>query len=296
VASFECVVNVSEGRRTEVIADLAAACHGVPGAGVLDVHRDADHHRSVFTLAAADGDAIVEVALTLTRAACETVDIAAHDGVHPRLGAVDVVPFVAYDEVAGGLRSAIAAAHRFATVAAAELALPVFFYDAADPAGRTLPEARRDAFRSRAPDVGPPAPHPSAGAVAVGARPVLVALNCELDGSADLESARSIAAAVRERSGGLPGVRALGFWLASRATAQVSMNLVDLTRTGMEAACAAVDEQARRRGCRMVAVELVGLVPAAELARCSPEFLARTGIGRDSTVEARWTSLEGSGG
>lgn len=289
---LECVVNVSEGRRAEVLDGLARACQGVPGAALLDVHTDADHHRSVFTLAGADVASVVDIALRLARAACAAIDISAHEGVHPRLGAVDVVPFVAYD---GPPAEAVEAARRFAAAAASELALPMFFYDGADPGGRTLPDARREAFRGRPPDAGPSVPHPTAGAVAVGARPVLVALNCELDASGDLALARSVATAVRERNGGLPGVRALGLWLGSRGVAQVSMNLVDLGATGVEAACTTVERQARRGGSGVTAIELVGLLPAAELARCSASFLTRSGLGPGSTVEARWRAC-GSGG
>lgn len=292
---FECVVNVSEGRRPEILAGLRAACRGVPRAALLDVHSDVDHHRSVFTLAGADAEAAVGVALALARAAIRSIDISAHAGVHPRLGAVDVVPFVPYGADAGDEATAVAAARSFGAAVAAE-GLPVFFYDGADRLRRSLPDTRRQAFAGRLPDLGPERPHPTAGAVAVGARPVLVALNCELGPSCGLEVARAVAAAVRERNGGLPGVRALGLWLASRETAQVSMNLVDLAATGVEAACAAVGEQTRRLGGDVTAVELVGLLPAAELSRCSPSFLARTGLGPGSTVEARWrASMGGSG-
>jgi glutamate formiminotransferase len=291
---FECVVNISEGRRPDVIDGLVAACGGIDEAALLDVHTDPDHHRSVFTLAGADAGAVLSIAVALTRAAVRAVDLSTQDGVHPRFGAVDVVPFVAYDEAddAGAIR----VAHRFGTVVAAELALPVFFYDSADPSGRPLPEARREAFRTRPPDLGPPIPHPTAGGVAVGVRPVLVALNCELDAGAGVEHARAVAAAVRERNGGLPGVRALGFWLARRSRAQVSMNLVDLATTGVEAACDGVERQARQRGFGVSAIELVGLLPEEELSRCSTEFLARAGLRPELTVEARWRASHVSSG
>jgi glutamate formiminotransferase len=179
------------------------------------------------------------------------------------------------------------------------LAVPVFLYASADPQGRSLPDVRRDAFRERRPDFGPGEPHPTAGAMAVGARPILVALNCELgagDGGrnlgADVAVARAIARAVRGRDGGLPGVRALGFDLASKSRAQVSMNLVDLAATGVETACEAVRREAERHGARVTAVELVGLLPAAELERCSPAFLDWSGLSPDQTIEAR---LEAAG-
>ena len=277
---FECVANVSEGQRADVLAELATAC----GDALLDVHTDADHHRSVFTLAGGDPATVVEAALRLARAVDRTVDLSRHAGVHPRLGALDVVPFVALDPAGAG--QAAEAGRSFSAAVASAFDLPVFLYDGADPARRTLPSTRKEAFVSRAPDHGPQAPHPRLGAVCVGVRPPLIAINCEL-ATDDVAVAAAVARAVRERDGGLPGVRALGFPLASRRRAQVSMNLVDLASTGLEAACTAVDEQAHRLGSKVVAVELVGLVPAAELARCSPAFLASTGLGPDHSVEAR---------
>lgn len=279
---LECVANVSEGRRAEVLSELAAAC----GDGLLDVHADPDHHRSVFTLA---GDGVVEGALRLARAAASRIDLSDHRGVHPRLGAVDVVPFVALHEAQRP--AAVAAARDFAERLATELGVPTFLYGEADPGGRPLPDLRREAFITRAPDFGPPSPHPSLGAVTVGARPAMVAVNCEL-ASDDLAVAAAIARGVRERDGGLPGVRALAFHLASRERVQVSMNLVNLGATGVEAACVEVRRRARRGGTDVVAVELVGLLPAAELARCSGEFLAWAGLGPERTIEARLRAAE----
>ena len=256
---------------------FATAC----GPALLDRHVDVDHHRSVFTLAGAltpDGVRALAVAVS------ERIDLAAHTGVHPRLGALDVVPFVALDGRAPV--DAVDAAQAFATWVADALALPAFFYDAADPERRSLPEARRDAFRTRAPDAGPREPHPRLGAVAVGARPPLVAVNCELERD-DLPLARAIAARVRERDGGLPGVRALGLRLESVGRVQVSMNLVALERTGLQRACRTVDALARGDGSSVTRVELVGLVPAAELARCDDEFREWSQIGAADTIEGR---------
>ena len=274
---LECVPNVSEGRDPVVLDALAVAC----GEALLDLHVDADHHRSVFTLAGENApDALESLAL----AVAEHVDLTRHTGVHPRLGALDVVPFVALD---GDTRTdAVPAAHAFAVWAVDALAVPIFFYDRADAAGRTLPATRRDAFRSRVPDVGPSTPHPTLGAIAVGAREPLVAVNCELARD-DLELARAVATRVRERDGGLPGVRALGLHLDSVARSQVSMNLVALERTGLQDACRAVEALARDAGTEVARVELVGLLPAAELARCDDEFRAWSGIGPDRTIEAR---------
>lgn len=273
---LECVVNVSEGRRGDVIDELAAAC----GPVLLDVHTDADHNRSVFTLARDAGEA----ARALTEAVAERVDLSAHEGVHPRLGAIDVVPFVALAGSEPG--DATEAARSYATWVADELGVPAFLYGDADPDGRSLPDVRRDAFARRSPDAGPGTPHPHLGAVAVGARPPLVAVNCRLDRD-DLGLARDLAAQVRERDGGLPGVRALGLVLASRGRAQVSMNVTRLEACGVERACTAVRRLAYEGGADVERIELVGLLPAAELDCCSPEFRDWSGIGPDHTIEAR---------
>ena len=277
---LECVPNVSEGRETRILAELAAAC----GPSLLDLHRDRDHNRSVFTLAGPGPDDALTAVRDLARAVAERLDQTEHRGVHPRLGALDVVPFVALGDLPAG--AAITAARDFAAWWANAAEVPVFLYDAADPEARTLPETRRAAFSVRPPDFGPDRPHPRLGATAVGARAPLVAVNCCLD-CADVAVARRIANAVRERDGGLPGVRALGLELASVSRAQVSMNLVDLGRTGIEAACAAVRERAREEGHAVEAVELVGLVPAAAMQDCSTEFLRWSGIDPGATIEGR---------
>ncbi|MBV8951194.1 MAG: glutamate formiminotransferase, partial [Actinobacteria bacterium] len=267
---LECVMNVSEGRDPAVLDALERAA----GSTLLDLHTDVDHHRSVFTLGGAVAT-VERAARALARDAAHRVRLSGHDGVHPRLGVIDVVPFVALRPETQTI--ACDAARRYANWSATELGVPVFLYDDADPAHRSLPAVRRDAFARRQPDLGPALPHPQLGATAVGARRPLVAVNCELDRD-DFAIARAVASAVRERDGGLPGVRALGLRLASRERTQVSMNLVALERTGLETACAAVRRHARRAGADVARVELVGLLPAEELARCSDTFLAWTGI------------------
>ena len=281
---LESVPNVSEGRRQEVLDALGAAC----GPSLLDVHDDLDHHRSVFTLAGPGNRDAETAACALAVAAAERVDLSVHDGAHPRLGVVDVVPFVALDE---DHDVAIDAALAFAEWITTELTVPVFLYDDADPLRRSLPELRRDAFRRRGPDLGPDEPHPRLGATAVGARPPLVAVNCWLD-SNDVMVARELARAVREVDGGLAGVRALGLILESEDVVQVSMNLVDLPVTGLEQACTEVRRLAGREGFEITRVELVGLLPAAELDRCSPEFRDWAELGPDLTVEGRLAAVE----
>lgn len=275
---LECVANVSEGRDPGVLDEFARAC----GDALLDRHVDADHHRSVFTLAGPGPRDAVGAIRQLARAVERSIDLRGHHGVHPRFGALDVVPFVALDD---DLTAARAEARAFGEWWS-DRGVPVFFYDHADAEGRSLPSARRDAFGARVPDVGPSRPHEALGATAVGARPPLVAVNCMLVDD-DVVLAQQVAAAVRESSGGRAGVRALGLHLPSRRRAQVSMNLVDLPATGLEQACTEVRRALRDRGNDVAEVELVGLVPAAELTRCSDAFRTWAGLDEAVTIEAR---------
>lgn len=276
---LECVVNVAEGRDAAVLSRLATAC----GDTLLDLHADADHHRSVFTLAGPGSRDAAWAATALTRAGASELDLSTHKGVHPRLGIIDVVPFVALGEPGP---VAVDAADAFAAWTAAELGLPVFLYGAADPEGRDLPSLRREAFRGRRPDRGPADPHPRWGATAVGARAPLVAVNCWLDRD-DLALAHSIAGRVRGRDGGLPGVRALGLRLPSVSRVQVSMNVTDLAVTGVEAACDAVRIEAGAASASVDRVEWVGLLPADEVDRCSRGFRAWSGLDRSRSIEDR---------
>ena len=282
---LECVPNVSEGRRRDVLDRLAAAC----GSTLLDAHADADHNRSVFTLVGDAAEQVEAAAVRLAGAVAQTVDRSWRDGVHPRLGALDVVPFVALSGTPEARASAVRTAQYFAGWLGDTLDVPAFLYGEADPQERALPQLRRDAFVRRMPDYGPSEPHPKLGATAVGARPPLVAVNCELDHD-DVDLARRIAEGVRERGGGLPGVRALGFELSSPRRAQVSLNVTDLEATGVEDACAEVARAARAEGTDVARIELVGLMPRAALEECSPAFRRRAGFGDEQTIEGR---LEG---
>jgi len=260
---LECVVNVSEGRDGDVISALAAA----GGTCLLDVHSDPHHHRSVLTLA---GDGVEGAVRAVAAEAVARLDLRTHVGAHPRLGVLDVVPFVPL----GGstLDDAIAARDRFLVWAESELGLPGFAYGPE----RSLPDVRRAAFGSLAPSAGPKAPHPTAGAVCVGARPVLVAYNVWLGGGVDEDEARRVAASVR-----VPGaVRALGLDVGGRA--QVSMNLVDPLRVGPAPAFDAVRARAAVDG-----AELVGLLPAAVLDAIPPERWVELDVGWSQTIESR---------
>jgi glutamate formiminotransferase len=306
----ECVPNVSEGRRQEVVDEIVAAFAGAdPGVLMLDHSSDPDHNRAVITLAG-PGPALVEAAVAGARACARLIDLDHHRGVHPRMGALDVLPFVPLGEAtrlagAGDPDLDCAAlAERAGRRIAAEAGVPVDVDGATarDPARAALPavrgrgfEALRDAPGSPGdhpggppdpPDFGGPRPHPTAGATAVGSREVLVAYNVELAG-ADLALARRIAAAVRERDGGLPAVRAMGVALAGRGGVQVSMNLLDYRVTPPAVAYAAVAELAGRAGARVEASEIVGLVPAAALAGVDPADLRLRGTASELLLEER---------
>jgi glutamate formiminotransferase len=279
---LECVANVSEGRDMPRLLVVARAC----GPSLVDVHADGDHNRTVFTLAGPGDRDAVGAARALAGAVAEQCTIVGHVGEHPRFGALDVVPFVALGETNVERAQAGDVARAFAEWWAHEFAVPVFLYDDADPEGRDLPNARSTSFRSRRPDFGPDEPHPRLGATAVGARRPLVACNCVLV-SRDIVVARRIARELRERSGGLPGVRALAFFLPAARRAQVSINLFDLDRTGVQDACEQVRTLARRYGTDVASVELVGLIPARALDECTAEFLEWSHLDREATVEAR---------
>jgi len=301
----ECVPNVSEGRRPEVVDEIVAAFAGAdPEVLVLDRSSDPDHHRSVITLMG-PGPALVEAAVAGARACARLIDLNHHRGVHPRMGALDVLPFVPFGAVTrlrGGDDPDLdcaGLAERAGRRIAAEAGVPVYLYGAAarHPGWAALPAVRGRGFEAlraalaagdtgHAPDFGGPGLHPTAGATAAGAREVLIAYNVELAG-AGLELARRIATAVRERDGGLPAVRAMGVPLEDRGLVQVSMNLLDYRATPPAAAYAAVAELAERAGARIEASEIVGLVPAGALEGTDPADLRLRGPAPELSLEAR---------
>jgi len=266
----------------ERLRTIARAC----GPALVDVHADPDHHRSVFTLAGPGPRDAVQGARALAAAVAEQCSIVDHVGEHPRFGALDVVPFVALGGTKVERAQAADEARAFGEWWANEFAVPVFLYDDADPEQRDLPSARSTSFRSRSPDFGPSTPHARLGATAVGARRPLVACNCVLV-SRDISVARRIAREMRERSGGLRGVRALGFYLPEARRAQVSMNLVDLDQTGVQDGCLHVRALAQRYGTDIASVELVGLIPRRDLDRCTDDFLQWSRLDAESTIEVR---------
>lgn len=266
---LECVPNVSEGRDRAVLARLAAVIEAA-GVRLIDVHSDVDHHRSVFTFLGPPPN-VEQAALALGREAVALIDLRRHTGVHPRIGALDVVPFVPLR--GSTMADAVAAAHRMGQAFAASTGVPVFFYEEAArvPERRALPAVRAGGFERLAerlasadaqPDAGPARPHPSAGAIAIGARRPLVAFNANL-ASEDVTVARAIAAALRAASpGGLPAVRAMGIMLPSRGIAQVAMNLLDYRRTPPGVVVDRLRHEAERRRIGILEYELVGCAPA----------------------------------
>jgi glutamate formiminotransferase len=272
---LECVVNVSEGRRGEVVDALAAAC----GGALLDVHSDPWHNRCVFTLA---GSTVAEAARSLAAAAVASLDLRTHAGVHPRLGVVDVVPFVPLGSTS--MDAAVRARDEFAAWLAGSLGVPCFLYGPE----RTLPEVRRGAWRTLAPDVGPTSPHATAGSCAVGARAVLVAYNVWLRG-AGVDTARRVAGLVRARWPGL--VRSLGLEVGDGRAGQVSCNLVAPEEVGpaevFDLVAAAVGAGGVERA------ELVGLVPASVLAAVPRSRWEELDLSDERTIEHRLSRISG---
>jgi glutamate formiminotransferase len=292
-----CVPNVSEGRDPATIEALTDAVR-LPGVRVLDRHADPDHHRVVLA-AVGDPLALQDAMVALAGEALERIDLRRHRGAHPRIGALDVVPFVALtpDDMPLAKEMATSLAERIGQ----ELALPVFLYgEVASSPERTRPhdfrmrgtewlEAEIEGGRIR-PDAGPARLHPTAGAVMVGARPPLVAWNVWLpDGT--LADARTIAARVREAGGGLPEVRALGLYMPESGIAQVSMNLEDYRRATPAMAVEAVRLEAERLGLAVGESELVGLIPADALRGQSPSALGLTGFRPGQVLEAQMPAL-----
>ena len=269
---IESVPNVSEGRRLDVVERLAASIATVRDVHLLDRTSDASHNRSVFTLAGPAG-AVSDALEQLVAAAVREIDMDEHWGEHPRIGAVDVVPFVPLAETT--MDEAVELARAFGARIAERFDLPVYLYARAALRGDRvkLADVRRGQYEGlkaeigqngREPDLGPARMHPSAGAVAVGARPFLIAWNINLD-SADVELAKRIARRVRESGGGLPRVQANGFWIEELGRAQVSMNLLDFAVTPIWRVWETVEAEAARDGVRLAESELIGLAPLASL-------------------------------
>jgi glutamate formiminotransferase / 5-formyltetrahydrofolate cyclo-ligase len=287
---IESVPNISEGRRLDVVDRLAATVTSVDGALLLDRTSDASHNRSVFTIAG-EADAVTEALDRLVAAAIHDIDMEEHTGEHPRIGAVDVIPLIPLGTTS--MDDCIVLARTFGADLAKRFDLPVFLYaNAALRSDRVkLADVRRGQYEGlkheiaqhgREPDYGPTRMHPSAGAVAVGARPFLIAYNINL-ASEDVELAKRIARRVRESGGGLPKVQANGFWIEERRRAQVSMNLLDYAVTPLWLVWETVREIAAEDGVDLAESELIGLAPLAALLGVADRAAAPT----DAPAERR---------
>lgn len=291
----ECVPNFSEGRRREVVEEIMQAIASVPGVTLLDSEMDADHNRSVLTFAG-EPEPVMEAAFRAVKRGSELIDLTQHRGEHPRMGAADVVPFVPVEGLS--LEDCAELARQTGKRIGEELGIPVFLYEAAAsrPDRVILADVRRGEFEglrerigkdpARKPDFGPELIHPTAGATAVGARRFLVAFNANLN-TPDLRVAKAIAASIREQSGGLKNVRALGFSIEGGRRAQVSMNLVNTEATPIHRVLALVREEAARHGAAISGCELVGLVPEYAMLDAAEHYLQLESFRRDQVLELR---------
>ncbi len=297
---IECVANLSEGCDAAAVAEMAAALRST-GAALLDVHSDCDHNRSVFTFVGV-APAAERGAVSLAREAMARIDLRRQRGVHPRIGALDVVPFVPLGD--STMDECVRTARRVGAAIALETGIPVFLYGqaASDPARSSLAVLRRGGVEGLSerigragwvPDFGPPQLHPSAGATAVGARPLLVAYNVCLE-TRDLSVGRRIARATRAANGGPTGVQALAFLLASQDRVQVSMNLTDVESTSVPEALGWVKKLASEEGVRVAWTEIVGLAPRRALADASTEDLRLRDPLEGHILEVRMETAWGS--
>ncbi len=297
---IECVPNISEGRNPAVIDAVVAEITAVPGILLLHRTSDPDHNRSVITFAGPE-EAVLEAAVRAAIKSSETIDLTKHKGVHPRLGALDVLPFVPLGDTP--LSTCVEIAHRAGERIWHEAGVPVYFYEAAarQPERMRLEDVRRGQFEglreavvldeTRQPDLGGPTLHPTAGAVIVGARKLLVAFNINLHTN-DLSVAKDIARAIRTSSGGFPAVKALGFALPSRGQVQVSMNLTDFNQTPLHVVYQAVARLAGERGVEVAQSELIGLIPRRALEQAAAGLLQLTGFDSQRVIENRLETLQ----
>ncbi len=293
--TVECVPNFSEGRRKEVVDKIVYSIRSVPGVKVLDVETDPDHNRSVVTFVG-NKQNIQEAAFRGARAARELIDLNKHKGQHPRMGALDVLPFVPISGVT--LQECVEIANQVGARIAKELAIPVYLYEAAAkrPERKNLENVRRGEFEglkeaimtddSRYPDFGPRKLHPTAGATAVGARMPLIAFNVNLK-SKDVSVAKEIARKVRASSGGLPCVKALGFTLENRGMVQVSMNLTDYTVTPVPKVLDAIQKEADALGVEIAEGEIIGLIPLDAVCDVAARYLRVNAFSSNQVLERR---------
>ncbi|MEX0880158.1 MAG: glutamate formimidoyltransferase [Thermoanaerobaculia bacterium] len=291
---IECVPNISEGRDRKSVDEIAAAVRAAPGVRLLDVSSDPSHNRSVLTFVG-DAAALRAGVRALFEAALTRVDLRRHAGEHPRMGAVDVVPFI---PIRGASMDDCVALSREAGAEIAErFGVPVYLYEesASSEPRRNLAEIRKGQFEGFAekmrdprwaPDFGPREPHPSAGAVAVGARPFLIAYNINL-ATTDLAVADRIARAIRHLSGGFRYVKAMGVALADRGIVQVSINMTNYRKTPLHRVFECVRSEAARHGVPIVGSEIVGLTPAEALYAAAEHYLRLEGFSAEQVLETK---------
>ncbi len=291
----ECVPNISEGRRADVIAAVASAIRAVDGVRLLDQTSDVDHNRSVFTFAGEPATA-ERAAHALVEVSLREIDMRTHKGEHPRLGAVDVVPFVPISGIS--MDECVALAHRFGRDVAAKHRVPVYFYANAalrpdrvklgDIRNKVQYEGLAEALATtHVPDAGPTSFNERSGGVVVGARPFLIAFNMELD-TTDLALAKRIAKEIRESSGGLRAVQALGFALTDPPRVQVSMNLLDFRTTSLATVWREVETRATSAGVKVLRGELIGMIPLDAALDVGADALRLDGFDRTRVIEARF--------
>jgi len=290
----ECVPNISEGRRKEVIDAIVAEAR-TRNVKILDVESDADHNRSVLTFVGSP-KAVKEAMMAVSAKAIELIDLNNHQGQHPRMGAVDVIPFIPISDVT--MDDCIKIANEFGEEYATRFGIPVYLYEeAAKRADRkNLADIRKGEFEGlrneigrnadRTPDFGPNQIHPTAGATAIGARKILIAYNINL-GSTDLSVAKEIAKQIRSRDGGFTAAKALGFELKDRGLVQVSINMVDYKATQLFKVFELVKSLAAGYGVAVVASEIVGLVPMDALSDVAEFYLRLHGFNKQQTLERR---------
>jgi glutamate formiminotransferase len=294
MAIIECVPNISEGRRADVVEACAEAIRSTVGVRLLDYSSDSSHNRSVLTMAG-DGPALKAAVLALYDAAVPLIDLRAHTGEHPRMGAVDVVPFVPIEGVT--MDACVTLAREVAEAVSTRFGIPVYLYEeaASSPGRRNLEDVRRGEFEGLAekmsrdewrPDFGPREPHPSAGASVIGARVPLIAYNINL-ATDRLDVAKKIAAAIRFSSGGFRYVKAMGIRVEDRHLVQVSMNLTNYPKTPIFRVFDLVKREAARYGVSVLESEIVGLVPSTALIETAQYFLQLERFTEDQLLERR---------
>lgn len=291
---IECVPNVSEGRDRGSIEEMAAAVRSVPGLRLLNVSSDGSHNRSVFTFVG-DADAVRGGVHALFEAALPRIDLRTHRGEHPRMGAVDVVPFIPIR--GSSVEGCVALSREVGGEIAERFGIPVYLYEdsASEEGRRNLAEVRKGQYEGFAekmkdplwkPDFGPNQPHPSAGVVAMGARAFLIAYNINL-GTAELAIAERVAKAIRNQSGGFRYVKAMGVALADRGIVQVSINMTNFRRTPLHRVFECVRSEAARHGVSIVGSEIIGLTPAEALYMAAEHYLRLEGFSAEQVLETK---------